>query len=360
MLEQAAETRGSSGMIISGKYGEGKTHLLNTVISMAGEKNMAVSLVTLSKETPMNKFHLLYQKIVQATYLPGRAQPGFASVLSDLTAGRATAASLSEYALTALETDKLYYLLKSYLGSGDEEEKFLLLSDMEGDFITNATLKAVFKRIHNETAAFRVPFVKTQHSLDYLRFLSRLFLETGCRGWVILFDETELIGRMGKKARLNAYANMARFLNPVRLEAVCSIFAFNSSYIPDVIEAKHEFANLDEAGLLPETHEAVAGVLNGILAAPQLAPLGQGEILDILRQILEFHGAAYEWTPAITAEELLAACEKRGYLLRTKIRAAIELLDQLYQYGEVRNIHVNELGRLTFEEDLPSLDELLD
>ena len=40
-----------------------------------------------------------------------------------------------------------------------------------------------------------------------------------------------------------------------------------------------------------------------------------------------------------------------GYLLRIRIRAAIELLDQLYQYGKVGKISVTELGKEQFEED---------
>ncbi len=46
-----------------------------------------------------------------------------------------------------------------------------------------------------------------------------------------------------------------------------------------------------------------------------------------------------------------------GYLLRTKIRAAIEFLDQLYQYGKAGNTTVNELGEETFEEDVPAIDD---
>ncbi len=44
-LEKACETGKSDGMVISGKYGEGKTHLLNTVFSLAQSENMAVSYI---------------------------------------------------------------------------------------------------------------------------------------------------------------------------------------------------------------------------------------------------------------------------------------------------------------------------
>ncbi len=46
-----------------------------------------------------------------------------------------------------------------------------------------------------------------------------------------------------------------------------------------------------------------------------------------------------------------------GYLLRTKIRAAIEFLDQLYQYGKAGRATINELGEETFTEDVPLIEE---
>ena len=65
----------SQGMIVTGRYGEGKTHLLNTVFNLAHDGNCAVSLVSLSKETPMDKPYLLYQKMIANTFLPRHALP---------------------------------------------------------------------------------------------------------------------------------------------------------------------------------------------------------------------------------------------------------------------------------------------
>ena len=80
-LDMVREKGRSSGMIISGKYGEGKTHLLNTVFNLAHSNNMVVSYLSLSKETPMDKLYLVYQKLISNTYLPMRQQPGFMQVL---------------------------------------------------------------------------------------------------------------------------------------------------------------------------------------------------------------------------------------------------------------------------------------
>ena len=187
--------------------------------------------------------------------------------------------------------------------------------------------------------------------------MSHLFLQRGYHGWVILIDETELMGRLGKKARLNAYRNIAHFLLPAeRLEAVFSIFALSASYVEDVIEAKHEYENL--AMVYPEEQEPAKTVMDLLVKAPQLLPLTKDEIQEILRKIQDFHGRAYEWTPNLSVDSLEAATQSGGYLLRTKIRAAIEFLDQLYQYGKAGKTTINELGEETFTEDLPSLDDL--
>lgn len=355
-LDETCETGKSKGMIIAGKYGEGKTHLLNTVFSMAHSNNMVVSYLSLSKETPFDKLYLVYQKLVNNTFLPKRVQPGFTQILEKMTPGSPAANELLLYAAKHLETDKLYYLLRAYLNTEDLDEKFMLQADLEGDFIANVLLKQIYRRIYNERVKYNVNFSKTKHCGDYFSFLSRLFRLMGYNGWVILIDETELIGRLSKKARLNAYRNVAQFLLPdERLEGIYTLFALGASYTEDVIETKHDYENLEE--IYPEQQEPIRTVLNLITRAQQLAPLTDSEIREVLKKIQVFHGRAYDWNPNISMGTILAATQSGGYLLRTKLRAAIELLDQLYQYGEAGNTRINELGQETFEEDVPSLEE---
>ena len=80
---------------------------------------------------------------------------------------------------------------------------------------------------------------------------------------------------------------------------------------------------------------------------------------QIMMSIQEFHGKAYDWKPEVTLESVLQATKSGGYLLRTQIRAAIEFFDQLYQYGKAGKTTINELGKETFEEDVPSLEDVL-
>lgn len=361
-LKATAEAHGVTGMIVLGKYGEGKTHFLNTVFNLAQQNNMVVSCVSLSKETPFDKLFLVYQKLLGNTYLPGQMQPGFERVFENMTLGNPLAAELLEFGKAELDTNKLYFLLKSYLGTEDDEEKYALLSDLEGYFVNNTTLKQIYRRIFGEPAVYSVPFSKTKHCTDYFAFMSRLFLKLGYSGWVLLFDETELVGRLGKKARLNAYRNMARFLLPSggsKLRAVYSAFAMTASYTEDVIESKHELENLESSALEPEAHSAVQGILELIASGPQLAPLSGEEILGVLQRVTELHGRAYGWPPKIDVQELFRVTDKKGHLLRTRIRAAVEYLDQLYQYGDCAGIAVGEVSGESYEENQISLEELL-
>lgn len=54
----------------------------------------------------------------------------------------------------------------------------------------------------------------------------------------------------------------------------------------------------------------------------------------------------------------MQSTQSGGYLLRTKIRAAIEFLDQLYQYGRAGETTVNEMGEETFEEEVPAIADV--
>ena len=349
-IEDVCERQKSAGMIISGKYGEGKTHLLNTVFNMASENNMVVSYLSLSKETPMDKLHLLYPKLMANTYLPKRLQPGFAQVFDTMTAGSRLASEMISYAAGQLQTDKLYYLLRACLNTEDAEEKFQLLADLEGDFIANATLRQIYKRIFNQTVKYNVNFSKTKHCRDYFAFMIHFFVQLGFSGWVILIDEGELMGRLSKKGRLNAYRNMAYFLFPQReFESVFSLFAYSASYVEDVVIGKHDFENLEE--IHPAEPEPMRSVLGQIVKTPQLSPLTEKEIREILEKVREIHGRAYRWDAGIDIESLVKASQNGGYLLRTRIRAAIELLDQEYQYGEAGEAVIGTVAESSYEEE---------
>ena len=359
-IAQVRDEGASTGKIISGKYGEGKTHLLNTVCNIAGENNMVVSYIPLSKETPFDKLYIIYQKVINNTFLPHRLQPGFTQIFDQLTPNSPLTNDLLLFAAKQLETDRLYYVLRSFINTDDQDEKFLLQTDLEGDFVPNQQIKKIYKRIFGEKVTFNKNFVKSTHYMDYFSCLSHLFTLLGYKGWTLLFDEAELIGRLGKKTRMKAYNNVASFLFPnKRLHAAYSMFAISASYSEDVIDGKHEIDTVKEL-YSEEDGKPILNVLEAITSAPQLAPLTNKEIHEVLLKLIHFHKVAYNWNPEVNIRDMQKTTEAGGYLLRTKIRSAIEYLDQLYQYGEVGRSTINTLQKESFEEEMPSLEGMLE
>lgn len=105
-------------------------------------------------------------------------------------------------------------------------------------------------------------------------------------------------------------------------------------------------------------------VLDAIREAPQLSVLTKDEILEVLEKIIRFHGKAYAWQPQVRLQDMVSSVEDGGYLLRSKIRAAIEYLDQLYLYGKIDRSSIGTLSGESFEEneqgEMPVLSQLLE
>ena len=352
-MSEWLDSKGGNGKILTGNYGEGKTHLLNTVFNIAQRKNMAVSIVSISRETPLNNLNLLYQKIVQNTYLPYREQPGFTHLIDQLNSEAMS--ELLLFAGKSLQTDKLYYLLKTYSNTDNYDIRFLLMADICGDFITNPLLKKHYKEIFDEKITFSANFAKSRHVWDYFQFVHKLFEVSGVKGWLILFDEAEQVGRLGRRARFNAYINMDKFLNNSSGKTL-SLFTMTSNYATEIIDGKDERAYL--SGIEGLDTNAIERSLCAIESAPELAPLDREEFTTILSKIIEFYSRAYDFNPKLEVSQLFEQSWSRGHLLRTKIRAAIECLDQLYQYGDTGTITITALEQDTYLEEIPLPEEL--
>ena len=142
-----AESAGgvSNSMVIKGKYGEGKTHFLNSVFSMAQENNMVVSFVALGKESPANKIDILYKRVLEQTYLPGESEPGIPSLFTFLSSGSDKANEMFLYALNKLDTNRLYYVLKAFLASegSNDDDVDVLEADLQGSFASVAAIRTL-------------------------------------------------------------------------------------------------------------------------------------------------------------------------------------------------------------------------
>ena len=350
----------SNSMVIKGKYGEGKTHFLNSVFSMAQEKNMVVSFVALGKETPANKIDILYKRVLEQTYLPGESEPGIPSLFTFLSSGSDKANEMFLYALNKLDTNRLYYVLKAFLASegSNDDDVDVLEADLQGSFASVAAIRTLYSRYCREKVSFNNKFVVREHTSDYFAFMSHLFKVMGYSGWVILFDEAELIGRFARKSRMSAYSTISQFLfPPSSFDSVSSIFAFSSSYTEEVIGEKDDFGYLDLMEGDEVSKEVIRKVLDRIVEAEELRALTEDELTYSLKTIVDIYSKAYGKDYSGHAEKVIETASSSGYLLRTKIRAAIEALDQISQYGDEGVISA---GAVCSDSLSDTLDQLLD
>lgn len=360
-LDNVCNENLSKGLIVSGKYGEGKTHLLQTVFSMAHERNMVVSMVPIGKENPLDKLYLFYQKIIAGTYLPGHEQPGVLSELDKISPLSKIASDLLLFTATELSSQRIHYVLDAYLHGEQMEQKYLLQSDFEGDFISNSTIRQIYSSYcHKKCEKFS--FSKTQNSIDYFAFMSRLFKELGYSGWVILFDEAELMGRYSRRARCKAYRNMNYFLDPPSgIDGLYSFFVFSSSYREDVIVERNEKMEIERYYQESSDCTIIPAVIDRISNAEELKMLSKDEIHDVIDNIRCLHSKAYGWSPDMSTDRLFALTASHNYVLRTRLRSVIEYLDQLFQYGTIKENTVDQIHdqNIKEEQDAEVIDSLM-
>jgi len=189
------------------------------------------------------------------------------------------------------------------------------------------------------------------------RFLSHLIRLRGLAGWVILFDEFELVGTLGIAARGEAYCNLHRFLFPEsdkKLEATYIIFSIASEFWPMRLVADRR-PDIDEvpARLLGKGEEQKAESVRRTLKALlhhtiELPRLSEADIRQMLEALRDRHARAYGWQPEVGLDEILNAT--RHTRLRTKIRYALEYLDLKYLYREEPVVETKELEDISFVE----------
>ncbi len=351
----AVESGENHSLVLKGDYGEGKTHFLNIVFNYAQQKNFAVSFVVLSKETPFNRLDRVYPKVVAGTYLPGEQEPGFEMILRDIRPGSDTAEKLLDFARNELHP-KIFYVLQNYLMAGDTYQQYLLYGDLAGNWLPISQLKSLNKLNFGRSARIE-RFRLKENSWDYFRFLAYLFKMRGLAGWVILFDEFELVGTLGLITRSEAYANLARFLFPEdgkKLTSTGAVFSIASRFWLDILlgERRQDIEEVPNKLFLKgerQKAELVRRALNALLQnTVTLETLPGREVYRMLAAVKDLHSKAYGWEPDIDLEKIWEATKHDR--LRTKIRYMLEYLDLKYLYREEPVVTTGDLEETSLEE----------
>jgi hypothetical protein len=164
----------------------------------------------------------------------------------------------------------------------DPENRDRIVSFWGGDPLNIGETRSLLREL-GERATYRLESVPAQElALQRLQFLARLILAAGYAGWVVLFDEVELIGRYSFKQRARSYAELARWGGKLKsggIPGVAATFAITTDFDAAVLQDKGDL-------------ERVPGKLkaSGVDADARLAGQAEQGMRMIVREPLRLRG----------------------------------------------------------------------
>jgi hypothetical protein len=349
--------RGAGGMAIEGGYGQGKTHLLKHLAHLAKRRGYVVSLVTLSKETPFHHWWHLYGQAIAAAERPDAPhEPGLQGLIRRAGTGEDATQRLREF--TEQLHPRLAVLLRAYCETRDTEIQHRLLGDLMGQALTNAALGKIHKEVTGTRASMPAARL-AETGRDYFAFAGKLFQLSGYAGWVILFDEFELVCKLSTLQRAKAYANLEALRQAEAapgFERIMAVTAFIPAMVTDfLLGGPTDLTRLPETlrarGQEPEARAAESSLRWLIERKHPLALLGESETFEVLDRIAALHEQAYGWKRKAEWGRFYAPTLSAAERMRTKVRYCVEALDLARLYGEPPRVRSQEAALPKLQED---------
>jgi len=164
-------------------------------------------------------------------------------------------------------------------------------------------------------------------TLQRFRYVPRLFTAAGYAGWLILFDEIELIGRYSLYQRARSYAELARWLGKDTaggFPGITTVLAITSDFAAAVLEpgGKNDLDTAPNRLRLPGPRndpQLVKLAERGMAAirrdALSIRPPDRAAIRRAYDQIRALHARAHDWEPPdIKSLERLSSTRMREYV----------------------------------------------
>jgi hypothetical protein len=320
--------RGPVGFLVAGNFGTGKSHLLEYLQQIALEQEFVVSKVIISKETPLYDPVKVYRAAVSAAVAPGRVGAALTQIAGELKFDSPAYQDFSRWIHGPTAGLNQRFAATTYLfehARQDPELRDRIVAFWGGDPIQIGEIKSAFRELGQRvTYAFERVGVR-QLAYERFRFVPRLMMAAGFAGWVVLFDEVDLIARYTLMQRGKSYAEIARWTGQVREETfpgIVPVLAITSAFEAEVIDGRNDREAVP-GKLLQSTREPerlLAGQAEkGMRQIGRALRLGgpSRETIDQTHETVRtLHGRAFGWDPpaATTAGERLASTRMREYV----------------------------------------------
>jgi hypothetical protein len=326
-LSEAAAAGTAGGLLLGGGFGTGKSHLLEHLSRLALDADFTVSRVVISKETPLHDPAKVFRAAADSAVRAGQARPAIVEAAASVDLDGRPYAELMRWASSsgAALNERFPATLALFARVRDHDAVFAeaILRFWSGDPIAVPDLRRRLRELGEQRPALP-PVTTAELGRQRLRFASRLLTVAGSAGWVILFDEVELIGRYSLQQRAKSYAELARWMRGEHGGGapIAAVFAMTDDFEAAVITGRNDRELVQTKLRAKDTPEATA-----LAAAAQagmriidremhlLTAPDDTELKHAYDRVRELHGAAFDWQPTdVTGLERLGATRMRQYV----------------------------------------------
>ncbi|MCC6734914.1 MAG: DUF2791 family P-loop domain-containing protein [Bauldia sp.] len=302
--------RAVRGDILSGGFGSGKSHLLGVLAERALDEKFVVSVVPVSKETPLFDPARFFLAAMRAAVVPGANDDVMTEVLRRVSGAPGRCLALEEWAsdprsgLSPIFAAILHVLPRQLL---TPEDKVAVARFFAGHRIgvarVNQWLRAIGLRGKNNL--FDLKGIREADLVPQrIRFAPRLFQAAGFNGWCVLIDEAELIGRYSALQRGKSYAELTRWLHldaasgvPGIASAAAIVTDFRAAVLGDRLDLERVPRLLRDRGLDVQADLAVAAMAALDGKATELRAPDEEVLRHSLDRVRGLYRASYGWEP---------------------------------------------------------------
>ena len=324
------------GLLISGDFGTGKSHLLEHFESVALDRNFVCSRIAVSKETPFYDLGKMFRAAADSGTLPDGRVGAMVDEIGNRLAGPKNERYAQFFRWANSATSRLHRIFPATLMVHERLPDQGLLNAIRwfwsGDKMAVGDVKRGLRQIGQQGAyQFRAPTLRNLPP-QRLRFVLEMIKTAGYNGWVVLIDELELIGNYSPLQRARSYAELARWMGAVEDESypgLVVVAAITEDFVSAILEEKGDRLNVP-AKLRERAEGSVArqAELGMQWLASQRTLLN--EVTDdavnaAVEKIRHIYSRAYDWdAPPAASTAGGAGYQKR---MRYKVRTAITIWD---------------------------------
>ena len=342
--DPAEPPAGAPGMLVSGDFGTGKSHLLSHFEHQALSQGFVCSKVAISKETPLYDLGKVFKSAMDNGRILDRTGPLIEEIGLQLNHDSDEYSNLFSWANST--SSGIHPIFPATLlvheRSNDLELNRTIESFWAGDRIKVSEVKNGLRQIGQlQSYSFKAPRAAEQQQ-GRLHFATELIKGAGYRGWLILLDEIELVGQYSLLQRARSYAELARWLGQASGES------YPGLVVVGTVTADYALANIspeasskkdrDYAGQRLRARGDDGGAARAETAMRLLergtTPLStpdEADLNDTLNTLGHIYSRAYGWDAPALEVRAAAGYQQR---MRYRIRSAINEWDLLRLYPD--------------------------